>query len=70
MMICAVVVPNEDAGHLAEVLEELVEARVAEYGLQRVLGVGATVASRRPYEALWILDRKWWEPPADNVSEP
>lgn len=64
MMICAVVVPNEDGSRLAEALEELVDARVTEHGLQRVLGIGLTVASRRPYEALSILDRKWWEPPA------
>lgn len=63
MMICAVVVPNDHAGHLAQVLADLVDARVTENGLQRVLGIGATVGSRRPYEALSILDRSWWEPP-------
>lgn len=64
MMICAVVVPNEDVGRLAEALEDLVETRITEHGLQRVLGIGTTVASRRPYEALSVLDRRWWEPPA------
>jgi hypothetical protein len=65
MMICAVVVPNEDAEHLSDSLEELVTERVEEYGIQRVLGIGTTVGSRRPYEALGVLDRKWWEPPPD-----
>jgi hypothetical protein len=65
MMICAVVLPNKDADRLAEVIEDLVEERVTEHGLQRVLGISTTVASRRPYDALTILDRKWWEPPPD-----
>jgi hypothetical protein len=71
MMICVVVVPNEDKGRLAEALQNLVETRIAEHGLQRVLGIGMTVASRRSYEALSILDRRWWEPATSDgrVSE-
>jgi hypothetical protein len=65
MMICAVVVPNENRNRLSDVLEDLVETRVNELGLQRVLGIAVTVGSRRPYEALGVLDRKWWEPPDD-----
>ena len=63
MIICAVVVPNDHAPYLTQVLADLVDARVTEHGPQRVLGIGATVASRRPYEAVSILDRSWWEPP-------
>jgi hypothetical protein len=63
MMICAVVVPNENRNRLSDVLQDLVETRVSEYGPQRVLGIGVTVGSRRPYDALAVLDRKWWEPP-------
>jgi hypothetical protein len=69
MMVCAVVVPNEDGSVLAEVLQELVETRLAEHGLQRILGIGTTVASRRPYDALVILDREWWEPPPGTPGQ-
>jgi hypothetical protein len=70
MMICAVVVPNEAGSRLAESLHDLVETRVKEHGLQRVLGIGTTVASRRPYEALEILDRRWWEPQTGGAGGP
>lgn len=67
MMMCAVVVPNDES-RVAEVLQELVETRVSEHGPRRMLGIGTTVASSRPYEALSILDRSWWEPPPDIAS--
>lgn len=65
MMICAAVLPNDQADWLAEILQDLVEERVAQHGIQRVLGIATTVGSRRPYEALSILDRRWWQPPPD-----
>jgi hypothetical protein len=65
MMVCAVVLPNEEHDRLGEVLEELVETRLSEHGIQRILGIAVTVASKRPYEALGVLERKWYEPPPD-----
>ena len=69
LMICAAVLPNEERDRLADVLQDLVETRVSGYGLQRVLGIAVTVGSRRPYDALSVLDREWWEPP-DAPAEP
>jgi hypothetical protein len=65
MMVCAAVLPNDERERLSEVLEDLVDTRLAEHGVQRVLGIAITVASKRPYEALGILERKWYEPPPD-----
>jgi hypothetical protein len=68
MMICAVVLPNENRDRLSDALEELVETRVDEHGFQRVLGIAVTGGSRRPYEALGVLDRKWRTPPDAPVT--
>jgi hypothetical protein len=62
LLISWVVVPDDGADVLSEHLAEYVEDRLAEWGLQRVLGIGLTASSQRPYDALFVLDR----PPTSN----
>ena len=69
MMICAAVVPNDEAAYVQEAIAELVDARIHEYGEQRVLGIGTRVGSRRPYETLVVVDRVWWELPDGGSAE-
>jgi hypothetical protein len=69
MIICAAMLPNEEAEYVADALTELVEERISEYGEQRVLGIGTSVGSRRPYEALAVVDRVWGEPPSGALNE-
>jgi hypothetical protein len=56
MMICAVVAPAEAEGHLADSLAAYVGERLEEEGRQRVLGIGSVVTSKRPYDALLVLE--------------
>lgn len=64
-LICAAVLPNEESDRLSQVIEQLVAERIGEHDHQRVLAIGTTVGSRRPYDVLGVLDRTWWKPPAD-----
>lgn len=64
MLICAVVLPDNEASRASQVLRDLVDARLEEFGDQRVLGLATTVSSSRPYDALLTVERTWWEPPA------
>lgn len=56
MMICVVVAPTGAEGHLADSLAAYVGERLEEEGRQRVLGIGSVVASKRPYDALLVLE--------------
>lgn len=64
MLICWIVAPDSEAPHLGEILNKYVRERVDEFGLQRVLGLGLTVSSDRPYDALLTLEHAVWEPVA------
>jgi hypothetical protein len=57
LLICWVVVPDSGADLLSEHLARYVEERLTEWGLQRVLGVGITVSSQRPYDSLMVLEQ-------------
>jgi hypothetical protein len=57
LLISWVVVPDDGAHVLSEHLAEYVNERLEEWGLQRVLGLGLTASSRRPYDALIVLER-------------
>jgi len=61
MMIINVVVPDTDSVHVGDHLEACIAERVDEHGLQRVLGLGHIVSSKRPYDALAVLEHAWWE---------
>lgn len=58
LLISWVVVPDNGASVLSEHLADYVEERLAEWGLQRVLGIGLTASSRRSYDALLVLERR------------
>jgi hypothetical protein len=58
-LICGVVVPDDDARNVAAHLERLVAERLEEHGTQRVLGIGTSPSSSRPYDALLVLDQTW-----------
>jgi len=62
-LICAAVVPDEGQTSLPVVLQRLVEERLDEHGDQRVLGLGITAGSPRPYDALLVYERAWWSTP-------
>lgn len=62
-LICAAIVPDEDHANLPAILERLVEERLDEHGDQRVLGIGVTAGSPRPYDALLVYERAWWSAP-------
>jgi hypothetical protein len=66
MLICWIVAPDTEAPVLSEILETYVAERVEEFGLQRVLGLGLTVSSERPYDALLVLERSSWSNPDDR----
>lgn len=70
MLICWIMAPDSQAPHLAEILENYVAERVEEFGLQRVLGIGLTVSSRRAYDALLTLEHSIWEPARPDVANP
>lgn len=61
ILICSIVVPDTNRQFLAEHLEQCVAERVEQYGLQRTLGLGHVVSSRRPYDALVVFEKAWWE---------
>lgn len=56
MMICAVVAPANSENHLADSLAAYVGERLEEEGRQRTLGIGSVVTSKRPYDALLVLE--------------
>lgn len=56
MMHCAVVTPAEHRSDLGKYLEGLVETRLEELGEQRTLGIGCAADSKRPYDALIIVE--------------
>lgn len=58
LLISWVVVADDGASVLSEHLADYVEERLAEWGLQRVLGVGLIASSRRPYDALLVRERR------------
>jgi uncharacterized protein YjiS (DUF1127 family) len=68
MLICAIVTPDGDGPRLPEALDDLVSERLNEFGDQRVLAIGRTLSSRRPYDALVVVDRAWWELPTGSPS--
>lgn len=57
LLISWVVVPDDGANVLSGHLAEYVKGRLREWGLQRVLGLGLAASSRRPYDALIVLER-------------
>jgi hypothetical protein len=62
MLVCAVVMPDADVARTNEALHALVEERMAEFGPQRVLAIGTTVSSDRPYTALLVVEKVWRGP--------
>jgi hypothetical protein len=58
MMICAVVAPADAEGHLAGSLAAYVGERLEDEGRQRVLGIGSMVTSKRPYDALLVIEHQ------------
>jgi hypothetical protein len=61
MLMCSVVVPDSNSQFLLEHLEHCVEEQVEQHGSQRVLGLGHIVSSKRPYDALLVFEKAWWE---------
>jgi hypothetical protein len=59
MLICNVIVPGADAVHVSDHLEACIAERMSEHGARRALGFGHLVSSRRPYDALAVVERSW-----------
>jgi len=66
MLICSVVVPDGDGPHILTTLQSYVEERMAENSIRRVLGLGFEASSKRPFEALLIVDDAIWTLPDDD----
>jgi hypothetical protein len=64
ILVCWIVVPDDDAEHVGEHLVRCVDERITEHGEQRALGIGSVVSSERPYDALVVVEKRRWEPPA------
>lgn len=56
MLICAVAVPDNGKRVVLDALRALVSERIAEHDPQRVLAIGTLVSSKRPYDALLVLE--------------
>ena len=56
MLICAAAVPDDGKPMLLDSLRALVSERIVEHGSQRVLAIGSLVSSKRPYDALVVLE--------------
>lgn len=63
MMICWVVVPDVAADDVGHYLRDLVDERLAELGVTRVLGLGIAASSPRPYDALLVIEPAVWSLP-------
>lgn len=63
LLLCWVVVPDEGANVLRAHLEEYVAERFEAHGIQRVLGLGITTSTARPYDALLVAEQSLWNPP-------
>jgi hypothetical protein len=63
MLICAAIVPSAESRSLSKALEVLVAQRLDELGDQPVLGIGMVAASKRPYDALVVVEHERWSPP-------
>lgn len=61
-LLCVVAVPDPDRDRMLAALEQLVDQRLDELGVQRVVGFGMSASGKRPYEALLVLEHGWWEP--------
>lgn len=66
MLICCVVVPDGNRPHILAALRTYVEERINENGINRILGIGFEASSKRPYEALVVLDKATWTLPDDQ----
>jgi hypothetical protein len=64
MLVCWVVVPDDDAEHVGEHLVRCVDERIAQLGRQRMLGIGGAVSSTRAYDSLVVVEQPRWSPPA------
>jgi hypothetical protein len=70
LLLTWVIVPDDGATVLRSHLEEYVAERLQEHGLQRVLGLGITASTTRPYDALLVCERSLWAPrPEDHPQE-
>jgi hypothetical protein len=63
MLICSVVVPDGDGPHILTALRTYVQEQFEEHGIHRVLGLGVEASSKRPYEALVIVENATWTLP-------
>lgn len=59
MVLCFAVVPDEDREHVLDYVGNLVSERLDELGEHTVLGLGVGASSKRPYDALVVVDRTW-----------
>jgi len=59
MVLCFLVVPDEDRERVLDYLGHLVSKRLDELGEHIVLGLGVGASSKRPYDALVVVDRAW-----------
>lgn len=63
LMLCAVAVTIKDKVRILDALTGQVADRFEDYGGQRTMGIGTLTASKRPYDALVLLE------PADTSKE-
>jgi hypothetical protein len=57
------VVPDGDGPHILTALRTYVQEQFDEHGIHRVLGLGFEASSKRPYEALVIVENATWTLP-------
>lgn len=62
-LLAYVVVPDEGAAQLRDQLMAYVDERLGEHGDQRVLAIGATASSKRPYDAFVVIEHGRWDLP-------
>ncbi len=68
MLLLGVVVPESQSERLDDAMDHLVDQRVAELGMQRALAFGCLATSDQPFDALSILERRKYVPPAALVA--
>jgi Holliday junction resolvase-like predicted endonuclease len=69
MLVCVVVVPDAEASHLLDHLGVLVTERLDEHDADRVLGIGVTASSTRPYDALMVGEPEVWRLPVGDGGQ-
>ena len=60
LLLCAVVVPDAGKGHLTALLHEYIAERLEAEPAERVVAFGITVASRKAFDALVVLEPSLW----------